>query len=126
MHSHRIIAIVAADKVELVAATVANLLDGYQVEFTTVLSPTGTAPATHYAASAQVTEAQRNTLLALLNPAQGVYGWRGLAAGVDDFAGPTVVTDSSALPAGDPADLRWTFEACCQSLGLKRIQADLP
>lgn len=126
MNDHRIIAIVEAAAAPQVAAVVTQVLGGYQVEFTTGLSPTGAEPATHYAASAQLDETQRNTLLGLLNPDAGIYGWRGLAAGVDDFDGPNVVTDANNLPTCAPADMRWTFEACCQSLGLKRIQADLP
>lgn len=124
MNSFRIIAIVEAAIAPQVAAMVAQFLDGYQVEFTTGLSATGQEPATHYVASAQLNEAQRNILLGLLNPDAGIYGWRGLAAGVDDFNGPNVVTDANNLPACAPSDMRWTFEAAAQSIGLLKIQGN--
>ena len=121
----RINAIVRADKVAAVnAALVQSLGSSYDGCLSVALSPTGNAPATHYGASSQETEATRQALLPLLDPAGGVHAWPGQIPG-DEYTAETV-TDSSALPAGDPADLRWTFEACCQSLGLKRIQADTP
>ena len=125
MFDRRIVAIVRADRVaDVEVALVALLGPSYAGAFTVPLSPTGQVPATHYGASSQETEATRAALLPLLDPACGVYAWAGQIPGDPHTA--NTVTDSSALPAGDAADMRWTFEACCQSLGLKRIQADLP
>jgi len=121
----RINAIVRADKVAAVnAALVQSLGSSYDGCLSVALSPTGNAPATHYGASSQETEATRQALLPLLDPAGGVHAWPGQIPG-DEYTAETV-TDATNLPACDPADLRWTFEACCQSLGLKRIQADTP
>lgn len=125
MYDRRIIAIVRADKVaDVEVALVALLGPSYAGALTVPLSPTGAEPATHYAASSQETEATRTALLPLLDPSGGVYAWGGQIPG-DEYTANTV-TDSDNLPACDPADMRWTFEACLQSLGLKRIQVALP
>jgi len=121
----RIHAIVRADRVtEINAAIVTALGAEYDGCLSVPLSATGANPATHYGASSQETEATRAALLPLLDPSGGVYAWAGQIPG-DEYTAETV-TDATNLPACDPADLRWTFEACCQSLGLKRIQADTP
>lgn len=125
MYDRRIIAIVRADRVaEVEAALVALLGPSYASAFTVPLSPTGAAPATHYGASSQETEATRAALLPLLDPSGGVYVWAGQIPGDPHTA--NTVTDSTNLPACDPADMRWTFEACLQSLGLQRVQSIPP
>lgn len=125
MYDRRIIAIVRADRVaDVESILVQSLGASYTNALTVPLSPTGAEPATHYGASSQETEATRQALLPLLDPAGGVHAWPGQIPG-DEYTANTV-TDSSNLPACDSSDMRWTFEACCQSLGLKRIQADLP
>ena len=121
----RIHAIVRADRVtEINAAIVTALGAEYDGCLSVPLSATGANPATHYGASSQETEATRAALLPLLDPSGGVYAWAGQIPG-DEYTAETV-TDSSALPAGDPADMRWTFEACLQSLGLQRVQSTPP
>lgn len=125
MHNRRIVAIVSADRVaDVEAALVALLGPSYAGALTVPLSPTGAEPATHYAASSQETETTRTALLPLLDPSGGVYAWAGQIPG-DEYTANTV-TDSTSLPACDPADMRWTFEACLQSLGLQRVQSTPP
>ena len=126
-HNRRIHAIVAAAAVPTVEAAVVQILGAdYAGCLSVPLSATGQSPATYYAASAQVTEAERAAILALLNPAAGVHAWRGLAIAVDSPEDPCVVTDSTNLPDCPSSDMRWTFEACLQSLGLQKIQSGSP
>lgn len=123
MYNRRIHAIVRADRVtEINSAIVAALGADYDGCLSVPLSATGANPPTHYGASSQETDASRAAILPLLDPAQGVYGWPGQTPG-DEYTANTV-TDANNLPACAPSDMRWTFEAAAQSIGLLKIQGN--
>lgn len=117
----RIHAIVRADRVTEINATLVVALGAeYDGALCVPLSATGQSPATHYGASSQETEATRQALLPLLDPANGVHAWPGQIPG--DPVTENTVTDSNSLPLCAPSDMRWTWDACLQSLGLQRIR----
>jgi hypothetical protein len=128
LYNRRIIGIVRTDLVTAVNAGIFSILgEGYESNLTVALSATGEEPATHYAGSAQMPEAQRDLVVGLMNPAAGVYGFPGWADGVD--------TDETAVKVTDPANMPtpvgeqrvvWDFDAACASLGLRRVLPKMP
>lgn len=110
-------------KAQAEAGIVALLGDpGYEGCFTVPLSATGDEPATHWAASAQVTQDQRDKLLGILTTTPGVWGYRGVAYGVDDESSVPIVHPGEPHPEGVPdTELRWDFDAVLETLGLKRV-----
>lgn len=121
-HTRRIHAVVSdAARAQVNAVVVTLLGPGYDGCLAVPLSPTGDEPATHWACSAQVTEAERDAVLALLDPDSGVAGARGWAAGVDTDA--PLVREGEPVPPDVPAgDIRWTFRRLLEELGLRRIE----
>lgn len=123
IYNRRVIGIVTAPLVARVNAAIFAILgEGYEDNLTVPLSPTGEAPATHYAGSCQMLEAQRDAVVGLMNPAAGVYGFPGWADGVDTDETAVLVTDPANMPT--PADgqrVVWDFDAAAKSLGLVRI-----
>ena len=115
--------VVDAVKAGAEAGIVALLGDpGYVGCFTVPLSATGDEPATHWAASAQVTQEQCDKLLGILTTTPGVWGYRGVAYGVDDESSVPIVRAGEPRPEGVPdAELRWDFDAVLEQLGLKRV-----
>jgi len=128
IYDRRVIGIVVAPLVTLVNSRIFAILgDGYEDNLTVPLSPTGEEPATHFAGSAQMPEAQRDAVVGLMNPAHGVYGFPGWADGVDDETTAVLVTDPANLPTpvGEQRVV-WTFDAAISSLGLQRIVPKMP
>lgn len=126
--NRRVIGIVVAPLVPLVNARIRAILgEGYEDNLTVPLSPTGEEPATHYAGSAQMPEAQRDAVVGLMNPAHGVYGFPGWADGVDDDTTAVLVTDPANMPTPTGEQrLVWDFDAAAASLGLQRIVPKMP
>lgn len=123
LYGRRVIGIVTAPLVARVNASIFAILgEGYEDNLTVQLSPTGEAPATHYGGSAQMSEAQRDAVVGLMNPAAGVFGFPGWAYDVDTDETAVLVTDPENVPT--PADgqrVVWDFDAAAKSLGLVRI-----
>jgi len=128
IYDRRVIGIVRAAILPQVNAGIHAILGaGYEDNLTVPLSPTGEEPATHYAGSCQMPEAQRDAVVGLMNPAHGVYGFPGWADGVDDETTAVLVTDPANLPTpvGEQRVV-WTFDAAISSLGLQRIVPKMP
>jgi hypothetical protein len=126
-YNRRIIGIVAVNVAPMVEAGICQILGaGYAGCFSVELSPNGEAPTTHLAGSAQCTEAQRDAVVALLNPAAGVYGFRGLAVGLETAETVPYVDAWPELPDATAEELRWDFDSACASLGLQRVRPPMP
>jgi len=127
-YNRRVIGIVVAPLVSLVNSRIFAILgEGYEDNLTVALSPTGKEPATHYAGSAQMPEAQRDAVVGLMSPDHGIYGFPGEAYGVDTPETIAIVTDYQNPPV--PAEgqrLVWDFDAAAASLGLQRIVPKMP
>ena len=124
----RVIGIVSAQLVPFVNARVFAILgEGYESSLSEPLSPTGEEPATHFAGSAQMPEAQRDAVVGLMSPEHGVYGFPGWADGIDDESTAVLVTDpeNMPIPTGEQRVV-WTFDAAAASLGLQRIVPKMP
>jgi len=124
----RVIGIVSAQLVPFVNARIFAILgEGYESSLSEPLSPTGEEPATHFAGSAQMPEAQRDAVVGLMSPEHGIYGFPGEAYGVDTPETIAIVTDYQNPPV--PAEgqrIVWDFDAACASLGLQRIVPKMP
>lgn len=127
-YNRRVIGIVVAPLVPLVNSRIFAVLgEGYEDNLTVALSPTGEEPATHYAGSAQMPEAQRDAVVGLMNPSAGVYGFPGETYGVDTPETIAIVTDheNPPVPTGEQR-LVWDFDAAAASLGLRRVVPKMP
>ncbi len=128
IYDRRVIGIVVASLGPIVNAGIHAILgEGYEDNLTVPLSPTGEEPATHYAGSAQMPEAQRDAVVGLMNPSAGVYGFPGEAYGVDTPETVVIVTDPANPPVPTEGQrLVWDFDAAAASLGLRRIVPKMP
>ena len=127
-YNRRVIGIVVAPLVPLVNSRIFAVLgEGYEDNLTVALSPTGEEPATHYAGSAQMPEAQRDAVVGLMNPSAGVYGFPGETYGVDTPETIAIVMDHENPPVPTGAQrLVWDFDAAAASLGLRRVVPKMP
>lgn len=128
LYNRRVVGIVVAPLVPLVNSRIFAILGaGYESNLTVPLSPTGEEPATHYAGSAQMPEAQRDAVVGLMNPDHGIYGFPGEVYGVDTPETVAIVMDheNPPVPAGGQR-LVWDFDAAAASLGLRRIVPKMP